>query len=171
MVSEDVRDGIIDLIKILDKGIAMKHHVQDFYRHASEKIRSVHGRKMFDWLVEFKANHEQKLREKRKELLEHPALEGFKPPPIDMDKLLSEVSLNTILPANPTDVDILHLAMENEERAFAFFTRKSTHSHYEHIKTMFETMAAEEEKHIKILTDIRRRLQIEGVWGDYKDME
>ena len=171
MVSDDVREGILELIKILDKGIAMEHHAQDFYRNASKKTVSLQGKKMYDWLVEFEVNHEEKLRGKKKELLEHPAMKGAKPPPFDMDKLLSEASANTKLPVNPTDIDILHIAIENEERALAFFTRKFTHAQGEHLKTMFETMAAEEDKHLRILTDIRRRLQIEGIWADYDKIE
>ena len=171
MAVDELREGIIDLIKILDKGIAMEHHAQEFYKKAVKKTDSPQGKEMFEWLVRFEVNHEQKLREKKAEILSHPAMKGVKPPPSEQRMFLSEANARTKLAPDATDVDILHIAIENEERAYAFFTRKFTHAQEDHIKTMFETLAAEEEKHLKILTELRRRLQIDGIWGDYKEME
>jgi rubrerythrin len=171
MVADELRDSILDLVKILDKGIAMEHHAQVFYKNAATKTTSPQGKKTYEWLVDFETNHEEKLRDKRAELLAHPSMKGVKPPPFDQRMFLSEAAAKTTLAPNATDVDVLRIALDNEERAYAFFTRKLKHSQEGHIKKMFETMAAEEEKHIKILTEIRRRLQIEGIWAGYDEID
>ena len=75
------------------------------------------------------------------------------------------------LPPKPSDVDVLKLAIEGERKAYTFYSRKFTHAAQDTVKTMFETMANEEDRHIKILTEMRRHLQIEGIWGDLEAID
>ncbi len=171
MTPDNMKDRILELIKIIDKAIMMEHNAQAFYRTASRNTQSPEGKKMFEWLVGFEANHEAKLQAKRDELLTLPPMEGVAPPPLDEDFLLSEASQGTKLPPKPSDVDVLKLAIEGEQRAYSFYNRKFTHAADDHIKTMFQTMANEEERHIKILSEMRRHLQVEGIWMDLEDAD
>lgn len=171
MGSDEMHEQILELIKILDKGIMMEHNAQAFYRTAASNTGSPQGKKMFEWLVNFEANHEEKLMAKREELLGHPDMKGVKPPPLDEDYKISEASSLSSLPPKPSDVDVLKVAIEGEQRAYAFYTRKFTHAASESVKTMFETMAKEEEKHIKILSEMRRHIQVEGIWMDLEEAD
>jgi len=165
MADDDLQKGILDLIKILDKGISMERNAQIFYSNAARATKAPQGKKMYEWLVNFEKNHESNLMAKRKELLQHPAIRGATPPALDVSTI-SEAIASTDLPPEPSDVDVLRVAIENEKKAYSFYTRKLTHAADEHLKTMFQTMAREEDKHIRILSEMRRRLQIEGIWSD-----
>jgi rubrerythrin len=171
MAAESMKDGILELIKIIDKAIMMEHNAQAFYRTAGRNTGSAEGKKMFEWLVNFEANHEAKLQAKRDELLSLPDMKDVEPPPLDEESKLSEASTVSNLPPKPSDVDVLRVAIEGEQRAYAYYNRKFTHAADEHIKTMFQTMAKEEERHIKILSEMRRHLQVEGIWMDLEEAD
>ena len=170
MAESETRKGILELIKVLDKGISMERNAQIFYGTAARNTKAQQGKRMYDWLVNFERNHETNLMAKRKELLQHPAMQGY-PTPLLETSTLSEASQPDDLPPIPSDVDVLKVAIESEQKAYAFYSRKLTHAADEHLRTMFQTMAREEDKHIKILSEMRRRLQIEGIWSDLEAFE
>ena len=170
MADNDLQKGILDLIKVLDKGISMERNAQIFYGTAARNTKAPQGKKMYEWLVNFERNHESNLLAKRKELLQHPAMRSTPVPLLDISTL-SEAATPDDLPPEPSDVDVLRVAIDGERKAYAFYNRKLTHAADEHLKTMFQTMAREEDKHIKILSEMRRRLQIDGIWSDLEAFE
>ncbi len=171
MSDDELRKGILELARILDKGIAMEHGAHIYYSMAAQRSPTVEGKKMFQWLADFELNHEDKLRRKKQELLEHPEMKGVSHPPLDKEYTLSEGGESIDLPPEPSETDILRLAIMNEKIAYAFYQRKLTHAADDSLRTMFETFAREEEKHIKILSELRQRLMIDGLWGDVDAFE
>ena len=65
----------------------------------------------------------------------------------------------------------LKIAIENEKRAYAFYQKKYTFARGEEIKEMFEQMATEEDRHIKILSDQLEHLKINKLWKDFDELE
>ena len=170
-MSDELKNAIIDLIKVIDKAISMEHSAHIYYAMWSQKSPSPEGRKMFQWLADFEANHEDNLRRKREELLNHPVMKGVSPPPLDDEYSVSEAGKSTGLPPEPSETDVLKLAIMNESKAYAFYQRKLTHAADDGLKKMFETFAKEEEKHIRILSEMRQRLLTDGLWGDVDAFE
>jgi len=170
-MSDELRNAILELIKVIDKAISMEHNAHIYYSMWSQKSPSAEGRKMFQWLASFEANHEDNLRRKREELLNHKAMKGISPPPMDEEYNISEAGRSGGLPPEPSETDVLKLAILNERKAYAFYQRKLTHAADDGLKTMFETFAKEEEKHIRILSEMRQRLQTDGLWGDIDAFE
>ncbi len=165
MNPKDLKESLIKVVRLLDKGIAMEMHARDFYAAAARKTGSPQGRKLFEWLAQFEVGHKARLEGKRKEILSHPALKGVETKEVG-DYDVSEADESVALPSNPTDIDILKIALENERRAYAFYQKKITFSTDALLKEMFNTMAREEERHIKILSDQRKHLEVNRIWGD-----
>jgi rubrerythrin len=171
MNDEELKEGILELIKTLDKGIRMERNANRFYAAAASNSPTPEGKTIFNWLAEWEAGHAEKLSQKREQLLAHPSMKGVIPPPLDEDYQLSEAGWSVELPPKPSDIDILKMAMINERKAYAFFQRKLTRAAEEGLKTLWDTLAREEEKHIKILGDLRQRLMIDGLWGDIEAIQ
>jgi len=170
MVNEDLKQSLVNVVRLLDKGISMERNARDFYSGAARNTKSKAGKKLFEWLAQFEVGHKNRLEAKKQEILEHPALKG-----VDIPKLgnyeVSEASEGSKLSTDATDIEILKMAIENEKRAYSFFQKKITHTDDELLVAMFETMSGEEEKHIKILQDQLHRLQIDHIWGTMDDIE
>ena len=167
MTDEISRQELIELAKVLSKGIMMEHNAHSFYSMMAMKTTSRDGRKMYEWLANFEEGHAAKLREKRDELLKHPAMQGYRSEVLAEDAHLSEARDAEEEPsAEQSDGEVLMEAIGNEQKAVAFYRRKFSGAADQSLKDMFETMARDEERHIKILTDMHRHLQIEGIWGD-----
>lgn len=170
MGEDEIRESILALIKVIDKGISMERHAVDFYSSAAERTRSPEGRKMFAWLAQFESGHLDRLRKKREELLSHESV-GSMPHPPEEDHDLSEASEEARLPENPTDIDVLKAAIANERRAYSYYERRLTHASDDSVRAMLKGMAQDEAKHIEILTDQLRSLQTDRLWITFEEIE
>jgi rubrerythrin len=148
----------------------MERNARDFYARAARHSKTKQGKRMFDWLAQFEVGHKTRLESKKQEILQHPALEGVDVPKLD-DYQVSEASGTIVLSDDPTDIEILKIAIENEKRAYSFFQKKITFTEDTLLLRMFETMAREEEKHWKILQDQLDRLQMDNIWGTMDEIE
>ena len=171
MSENELLDDILAIIKILNKGIRMENEASRFYAKAAESSPTKEGKRVFEWLAEFEQGHEEKIRAKREELVSHPLMKGVTPPELDPDYHVSEASGSDELPPEPSDTEILKLAIINEKKAYAFFQRKLTHAADDSLKKMWEAFAEEENKHITILSEMRQRLITDRIWGDIEEFE
>ncbi len=170
MENEELKQSLINVVRLLEKGISMERHARDFYARAARKTKSEQGKRMFEWLAQFEVGHKARLEAKKQEILNHPALKGAEIPKLG-EYEVSETGSSMELSGEPTDTEILKIAIENEKRAYSFFQKKITHTDDELLLGMFETMAREEEKHWKILQDQLNHLQIDHVWGTLDEID
>jgi len=169
MNPKDLKESLIKVVQLLDKGIAMERHARDFYAAAARKTGSPQGRKLFEWLAQFEVGHKARLEGKRMEVLSHPALKGVEVKKVG-DYDVSEADESVALPSNPTDIDILKIALENERRAYAFYQKKITFSTDALLKEMFNTMAREEDRHIKIIEEQLTSIKRNQLWKDLQSI-
>jgi rubrerythrin len=169
MADENLKKSIIRMIKAVDKSISLERNAEKFYTLAAVRTRNETGRAMFEWLARFERSHQSRLLKKRGELMGHSSI--TEPIPIDDSLELSEADAKAELRPDVTDIEVLKLAIGNERRAITFYERKITSSPDESVKAMFRSMAREEEKHIRILTDQLNHLQLDRIWGDMESLE
>ena len=170
MASDDLRETLLQMVKVLEKGIAMEMNASEFYAAAAKRTDSPQGKMMFEWLSQFEMGHKARLEAKKRDLLAHESLRGVKPPELGVYDV-SEAHEPPYLPENPTDVDVLKAAIGNEKKAYAFYQRKLTYSGDPSLKAMFDTMAREEEKHIKILREQLGHLEVNRMWREMENLE
>ncbi len=170
MDSGNIKESLLQVIRMLDKGIAMERNARNFYAAAARKSGSETGRRMFEWLAQFEIGHKARLEARREEILTHPALKGVDIPALG-DYEVSETNEAIEMLDSYSDADILAIAIENEKRAYSFYQKKITYSDDLILLQMLETMAGEEDKHIKILTEQLNNIKLNQMWGEMEDLE
>jgi len=170
MAGDELVNSLLEMIRILNKGIAMERHARDFYAGAARRTESVAGKKMFEWLAAFEVGHKTRLEAKREELLRHPELRGVDIPALgDFD--VSEAYTGKDISPGVSDTEVLKIALENEKRAYSFFQKKLTFADDPQLEEMFRQMAGEEEKHMKIIEEQIKHLRLNHIWADLEDLE
>ena len=170
MSSEETRESLLKLLRLLDKGIAMERNARDFYARAARIVEDLNARKMFEWLANFEVGHKKRLEAKVKNILADDTLADVDIPQLGEFEV-SEAIWKKNFPEHPSDLEILTMAMENEKRAYAFYQRKITFTTDELLLEMLETMARDEDKHFKILEDQYENLQRDHIWGTMEEIE
>jgi len=170
MTQDDVRESILDIIKTLDKAISMEKHARDFYADAARRTDSEQGKKMFNWLAQFESGHKSRLEAKRNDFTAHSSLKDADVSgPDEYD--LSETGGPIKVPENPTDLDILKIGLENEMKAYSYYQRKMTHSADDSVRHLLDTLAKDEEKHMKILRDQIDHLEVNRMWTEMEELD
>jgi rubrerythrin len=164
MEDEKLREELQKLIKVVDKAIMMERNARTFYLHAARRVDAVEGKKMFEWLADFEAGHESRLMARRRDLFSHPAMEGVAPYPVQDDSLSEAKPVE--VSSEPSDTQVLMIAIENEQIAKSYYEANGAHSVDEELKIAFQRMANEEERHIKILSEQLKHLQVDRFWVD-----
>jgi rubrerythrin len=165
MAEEKAHEEIIKMIKVIDKAILMERNARSFYQTAAHKVESSEGKKMFQWLADFEAGHESRLMTRRNELFAHPFMEGVGSFPVGEGQSMSEAR-PIELPMEPSDTDVLMIAIQNENVARSYYQLKGSSAPDDSVKATFEHLAADEEKHIRILSEQLKHLQVERFWLD-----
>ena len=158
------------MVKVLDKGIMMEHNAREFYLAAARNTKSKDGKILLDWLADFESGHEARLKAKKDDLLKHPVMRGVDLEPLK-DYNVSETGGAIHLPIEPTETDIIKVALENEHKAYAFFQKKISFTEDPSIEALFREMAHEEDRHIQILNDQLQSLKIKKLWIDMKEFD
>ncbi len=166
MTGNELLDDILSHLKILTNAAEMERQAQVFYSEAAMRCKSPEGKKMLRWLAEFEKSHEARLLEQKSKLEKHPLMKGMKSPRLEEDYATSEASSLAGLPPKPSETDILKAAIINETKIYAFYQRKLTHAASDELKDVWEKMAADENRHIVILSEMRQRLINNKMWGD-----
>jgi len=170
MEREELKESLLKVLRLLDKGIAMERNARDFYALAARKTKSPDGKKLYDWLANFEIGHKKRLEAKAKQIMKHKALKGVEVPPLgEFD--VSEASWKDAFPENPTDSDILKMAIGNEKRGYSFYQKKITFTEDEVLLRMLQTLAGEEERHIQILTEQLKALKENRIWLTMDEIE
>jgi rubrerythrin len=159
------QETLLKLVRVIDKAIGMERNAQIFYRNAAQKVESVEGKKMFQWLASFESGHEARLMIRRKELFAHPSMEAIPQYAIDEVAELSEAR-PIELPESPSDIDVLMIGIQNEVTAQSYYQLKAQYMSDDSLKNTFERMAQEEERHVRILSEQLKHLQVEEFWLD-----
>jgi len=170
MEREELKESLIKVLRLLDKGIAMERNARDFYAQSARITKSPDGKKLFEWLASFEIGHKKRLEAKAKEIMKHKALKGAEVPPLGHFDV-SEASWKDTFPENPTDSDILKMAIGNEKRGYSFYQKKITFTEDALLLQMLETLASEEERHIKILTEQLKSLKENRIWLTMDEIE
>jgi rubrerythrin len=166
MQAENELETILHLIRVIDKAIMSERNAVAFYHHAARKVSSVEGKKMFEWLADFEAAHELRLLTGRKDLFADPAMEGYHHFPVEDDHTAAEIHSSAISP-EISEQQILMIALENEQEAATYYQASADTSPNPVIKHTFERMAREEERHIRILSEQIKHLEVEQFWMDW----
>ena len=164
MEDAELREEIQKLIKVVDKAVMMERNAQIFYLQAARRVNAVEGKKMFEWLAQFEANHESRLMARRKDLFSHPTMAGVTTYPVEEGSLSEAKPVN--VPAEPSDTEVLMIAIENEQIAKAYYEAEAEHSVDEELKITLKRMAADEDRHTKILSEQLKHIQVDRFWMD-----
>ncbi len=164
-------EEITRLIKTIDKAISMERHARSFYEVASERIQSAEGSKILRWLADFEDAHHARLTTKRDEFLQEIHDNESDYPPPEITSGLSETGPDSLVDDSLTETEILMLAIENEKRAQSFYERKSNAAGHGPLKDLLLELMREEERHIKILVDQHRHIEINRVWGSLEEVQ
>lgn len=168
MIEPKTRENLFKIIKIIDKAMAMEKHAQIFYRSAADFTESPEGRKMFNWLAEFEESHVLRLAARKREILENPIIADEEiPEPDETD--LSEARDIAGNKKFADDIEVLKIALENERRAYAFYTKKATLSEDQDARDLLDKFAQEEDKHIRILDDQLHSLKMNKIYKDFEE--
>ena len=132
-----------------------------FYKDASEKVSSGHGKDMLRQLANFEISHYNKLMELRDSLKASGAYveyAGTEFGPVEKGEGSSTV-------AHRDDVlNILKLAINAEEGAYERYNHLASVTDDPKGKNMFVKLAAEEELHRRILSDQFYQISNKGAW-------
>jgi rubrerythrin len=170
MTNTEIRDAIISMVKILDKGIMMEHNARTFYLNAATNVKQKQGKILLEWLADFESGHEARLQKKKKELLDHAVMQDYKLSELG-EYAVSETGSAISLPNEPTETDILKVALENEKKAYMFFQKKISFANDPTIEAMFKEMAHEEQRHIEILDEQLKSLKSKQMWVDMQEFD
>ena len=159
-----------DLVKLVDKAIGIERNASDYYSRASLLVQSPDGKKTLNWLAEFEKGHEARLIARRTALIEESggSLDAF-PEPGTVTSV-SEADQSKEMSSNLSDTEIIMLAIENEDRIKTFYEKKSERLPDGELKDLFLVLMREEDRHIKILIDQRKHLEVNRIWGDLDEI-
>jgi rubrerythrin len=170
MQPDNDRETILELIKVVDKAIMMERNARAFYRASGRHLQNGEARKMFDWLSDFEAAHESRLMNTRKDLFADPVMEGYAHFPVADDQTSSESRSSEIHP-DMTEAQILMLGIEAEESARAYYLERADATSNDDVKSMLQHLARDEERHMQILSEQLKHLEVERFWMDWASFD
>jgi len=160
------KDRAVELMKVIDKAIAMERNTRSFYLNASGHVDSVEGKKVLRWLADFEKSHESRLKSRREMILADPVLAGIKIESSKISTELSEAGLDPEIEEGLTDTEIVVRAMEFEKKAGDFYSRKASFAPEGPIRDLFLDLHKEEERHLKILEGQHQHLSVKRMWNN-----
>ncbi len=168
MAEEYTKEILLQLVRALSKAVSMEQNAQKFYAEAAEKTKSPEGEKMFNWLSQFEESHEKRLTTRVNDLLKHPLLAGESIPDLGTFNVSETKDLDVA--KIKTEMDVLKIALENENRAYIFYQKKLTLARDEPTRQLFEDLSRDEEKHMKILDDQLHSLKMNKLYKDFEEL-
>jgi len=163
-------DDIVKLVGILDKAIVMERNAVKFYRRAADYVPSEAGKKILLWLSDFEKGHVKRLEDRRTRLIEESGIPASKFPPTQFETELSETTGSQEIGPEMSEGDIIMVAVANEERGYDYYQRKLSHIPEGPGRDLFETLMKEEKRHINILIDQRKHLEVNRIWGNFDEI-
>lgn len=147
--------GDAGALEALEIAIYNEQSAYDFYRNLSESIENPSGQERFRFLS---------LDEKRhREILEQRYLKESKGRSFDFDAgKVKKIELNISDQASAKEA--LDIALEAEREAYNSYMRAAAQAKDQEGKKMFESLAAEEDKHYQILMSERQMIEGGFYW-------
>ncbi len=141
----------VDALKL---AIERERGATEFYRQAADVAEDPDGKRMFNWLAKEEARHLAKLRQQLKSVLDNKWL-GWKraTAPIDKTEFPSPSEATGTISASAGERDALRQAIKSEQEAIAFYKEAEDSTPDLRGKTMFESLAREEEGHLALLEE------------------
>jgi rubrerythrin len=165
-----IDENLDAILKILNKGIAMERNAKSFYLSAAGKVNSVAGKNMLKWLADFESGHEVRLKARKDDLIERMKRTGQSDK--EMGKYeLSEISDSKTVTPDMSEIDILKFAIASEKKAYTFFQHKISSTVEPSLSALFKELAAEEDDHIRIVTEQLEHLKKTQIWMDVNEFE
>jgi len=126
-----------------------------FYRNASNIAGDSDGKIMFGWLAKEEARHLAKLRQQLKSVIESDKWLEWRraTTPIDRTEFHSASEVIGTIGTSAGEMDALHKAIESEQEAIIFYKKAEDSTPDLRGKSMFKSLAAEEEGHLALLEE------------------
>ena len=151
--------------------IAMEAEKQSvtLYKDAAQNAPNTVIEGLFSYLAEFEQVHYDKLVElaaslrKRKKFIVY---EGYPLPiPAQSEIETSEESARVLAAKRVSMMDVLTMAQKVEEQAAKRYTSLAEKTSDADGKAMFERLAKEEQKHLRLMTEVYWNVNDRGVWA------
>jgi len=141
----------VDALKL---AIERERGANRFYRQAADMAEDPDGKRMFNWLAKEEARHLTKLRQQLKSVLDNRWLEWKRATaPIDKTEFPSRSEARGTISASAGEQDALRQAIKSEQEAIAFYKEAEDSTPDLRGKTMFRSLAREEEGHLALLEE------------------
>ena len=145
----------IKAVDALKLAIERERGANRFYRQAADIAEDPDGKRMFNWLAKEEARHLAKLRQQLKSVLDNSRWLEWKrvTVPIDKTEFPSTSEASGTISASAGELDALRQAIKSEQEAIAFYKEAEDSTPDLRGKTMFGSLAREEEGHLALLEE------------------
>lgn len=142
-------------VDALQLAIEREKGANKFYREAADKIRDPDGQKTFKWLAKEEARHMAKLRKQLKSVLDNNRWLEWKraTTPLNRNEFPSASEARGTVTADAGERDALRKGIESERDAIVFYKEAEDSTPDLRGKTMFRSLAGEEEGHLALLEE------------------
>lgn len=142
----------VDALKL---AIERERGANKFYRQAADMAEDPDGKRMFNWLAKEEARHLAKLRQQLKSVLDNNRWLEWKraTAPIHRTEFPSPSEARGTISASAGERDALRQAIKSEQEAIAFYREAEDSTPDLRGKTMFKSLAREEEGHLALLEE------------------
>lgn len=146
------RMGAIDALKL---AIERERGANRHYRQAADMAKDSDGKRMFGWLAKEEARHLAKLRQQLKSVLDNDRWLEWKraSAPLARREFPSPSEASGTIDISVGERDALRHAIESEQESVAFYKEAVDSTPDLHGKTMFKSLAREEEGHLALLEE------------------
>ena len=145
----------IKAVDALKLAIERERGANRFYHQAAGMAEDPDGKRMFNWLAKEEARHLAKLRQQLKSVLDNSRWLEWKrvTVPIDKTEFPSTSEASGTISASAGELDALRQAIKSEQEAISFYKEAEDSTPDLRGKTMFGSLAREEEGHLALLEE------------------
>ncbi len=154
--------------KALQQALRLEKEGQAFYLQAADETLDEHGREMFLSLADDESKHAEMVQRQIKALQdtgEYVAIEDLSVEAIDLEDQLFPPERDAVeekIGSNPSDLDALHIALENEIESFDLYRQAANSVEDEAAYQMYCWLASAERQHFDLLMNNYRALSQGG---------
>jgi rubrerythrin len=151
--------------ELLQEALDAEIKARDFYAEASKKAQSRMGHDFFKQLADFENNHYERVKKTIESRTSKSSLQI--PQRMDVPSIKPEIS-GEVEPNKDEIVDVINIAIQAEKDAQARYKNIAELISEPEGKTIFNDLADEENKHMRLLEDQFYHMSNKGtiIWGE-----
>jgi len=155
-------------LQVLSQALKLEQEGQAFYNQAAESTLDAKGKAMFGSLADDEALHAEMIQRQLHALEgdgKYALLPDFDAPAIDLGaKLFAPEKVEAKAGVSASDVDALHVALENEIKSYELYAEAAKASDDPNAKQLYGWLASAETTHFNLLMSNYESLVSLGGW-------